>query len=103
MQGAQGSIPIQGTRSHMLQLKILNAATKTWLSQINYFLKKDMQNPTLLLFAPTNDPLPYPLAHPWVPPLHTHAGSPRLCSPRQRNLAVLPGWAKAGGQVGASA
>ena len=41
-------IPGQGTRSHMLQLrvhmpqlKILRAATKTRHSQINYFLKKE--------------------------------------------------------------
>ena len=42
--GALGSIPGQGTRSHMLQLKtphtpekILRAATKTWQSQINKY------------------------------------------------------------------
>ena len=28
--GDPGSIPGQGTRSHMLQLKTLHAATKTW-------------------------------------------------------------------------
>ena len=40
--GGLGSIPGQGTRSHMLQLriralqlKILRAATKTWYSQIS--------------------------------------------------------------------
>ena len=40
--GGWGSIPGQGTRSHMpqlrvciLQLKILSAATETWCSQIN--------------------------------------------------------------------
>ena len=33
--GAPGSIPGQGTRSHMLQLKILHAATKTQCSQIH--------------------------------------------------------------------
>ena len=87
----------------MLQLKILNAATKTWLSQINYFFKNDMQNPTLLLFAPANDPLPHPLAHPWVPPLHTHRVSQAVLPETQSNLVVLPGWAKARGQVGASA
>ena len=32
--GAPGSIPGQGTRSHMLQLKILHAATKTQCNQI---------------------------------------------------------------------
>ena len=30
-----GSIPGQGTRSHMLQLKISHAATQTWCSQIS--------------------------------------------------------------------
>ena len=36
-----GSIPGQGTRSHMSQLKIPCATTKTWHKQINkYFLKK---------------------------------------------------------------
>ena len=36
-----GSIPSQGTRSYMLQLKILYASMKTWHSQINkYFLKR---------------------------------------------------------------
>ena len=43
VQGDQGSIPRQGTRSHRLQLKTPNAATKTWLSQIHYFFKKDME------------------------------------------------------------
>ena len=39
--GGPGSSPGQGIRSHMLQLKILHAASKTWLSQINkYFLNK---------------------------------------------------------------
>ena len=33
--GGLGLIPGQGTRSHMLQLKILHAATKTQHSQIN--------------------------------------------------------------------
>ena len=35
MQGAQGSIPGQGTRSHLLQLKIPQAAMKTQCNQIN--------------------------------------------------------------------
>ncbi|TEA38804.1 hypothetical protein DBR06_SOUSAS610174, partial [Sousa chinensis] len=30
--GGPASIPGQGTRSHMLQLKILHATTKTWHS-----------------------------------------------------------------------
>ena len=33
--GGLGSIPGQRTRSHMLQLKILRATTRTWHSQIN--------------------------------------------------------------------
>ena len=33
--GGLDSIPGQGNRSHMLQLKILCSATKTWHSQIN--------------------------------------------------------------------
>ena len=35
--GAPGLIPGQGTRSHMLQLKILYAATKTQCSQIHKY------------------------------------------------------------------
>ena len=39
--GGRDSIPGQGTRYHMLQLKIFHAATKTQCSQINkYFLNK---------------------------------------------------------------
>ena len=38
--GGLGSIPGQGTRSQILQLKILHAAAKTQSNQINkYFLK----------------------------------------------------------------
>ena len=37
--GGLGLIPGQGTRSHMLQIKIPHATTKTWQSQINIFLK----------------------------------------------------------------
>ena len=33
-----GSIPGQGTRSHVTQLKITHVLTKTWCSQINIFL-----------------------------------------------------------------
>ena len=37
----QGSSPGQGTRSHMLQLKILHATTKVWQSnKINKYFKK---------------------------------------------------------------
>ena len=35
-----GSIPGHGTRSHMPQLKIPCATTKTWHKQINTFFKK---------------------------------------------------------------
>ena len=38
--GGLGSIPSQGARSHMLQLKILHTATETRHSQINNFFKK---------------------------------------------------------------
>ena len=40
-----GSIPGQGTRPHMLQLKILCSTTKTWSSQINKnkLKKKDIK------------------------------------------------------------
>ena len=33
--GGLGSIPGQGTRSHMPQLESLHSATKTWCSQMN--------------------------------------------------------------------
>ena len=38
--GDPGSIPNQGIRSHMLQLKILHATRKTGSSQINRYFKK---------------------------------------------------------------
>ena len=38
--GGPGSIPGQGTRSHILQLRRSHASTKTWCSQIN-ILKKE--------------------------------------------------------------
>ena len=38
--GGPGSILGQGTRSHMIQLKILHAATETWCSQINKYFNK---------------------------------------------------------------
>ena len=38
--GGQGSIPGQGTRSHMSQLKILHAATNIWWSQMNKQIRK---------------------------------------------------------------
>ena len=37
VQGGLGLIPDQGTRPHLLQLKILYATTKTQSSQINKF------------------------------------------------------------------
>ena len=36
-EGGLGSIRGQRSRSHMPQLKILHAATKTWCSQINKY------------------------------------------------------------------
>ena len=36
--GGRGPIPGQETRFHMLQLKIQNAVTKTWCSQIYLFI-----------------------------------------------------------------
>ena len=38
--GGLGSVPGQGTRSHMLQLNVLSAAAKTWCSQIIFFFLK---------------------------------------------------------------
>ena len=38
--GVSGLIPDQGTRSHMLQLKLLHATTKTQDSQINIKKRK---------------------------------------------------------------
>ena len=38
--GPWGSIPGQGTRSCMPQVKTLSAAAKTWCSQININIKK---------------------------------------------------------------
>ena len=38
--GGPGLISCQGTRSHMPQLKILHAATKTQHSQVNKYFKK---------------------------------------------------------------
>ena len=44
----QGSIPGQGTRSHVLQLDIPHAIIKTWCSQINkYWGKKEILRITL--------------------------------------------------------
>ena len=42
--GGPGSIPGQGTRSHMPQLKIPHTATKTQCSQINKNNKKKKRN-----------------------------------------------------------
>ena len=38
--GSPGSIPGQGTRSRMPQLRLPHAETKTWHSQLNKRLKK---------------------------------------------------------------
>ena len=53
MQGGPGSIPGQGTRSHapqlrilMPQLKVPQATTKTWHSQINKYIKKQNKKST---------------------------------------------------------
>ena len=40
--GALGSIPSQGPRSHMPQLKIPSAAMKTWHSQVKKFFFKSV-------------------------------------------------------------
>ena len=42
--GGSGSVPGQGTRSHMLQLKILCAATRLSAAEINIFLKDGLRN-----------------------------------------------------------
>ena len=42
--GGPGLIPGQGTRSHMLQLKIPHAASKTWCSQIKKWRKRGLCN-----------------------------------------------------------
>ena len=41
--GGLGAILSQGTRSHILQVKILCAATKTWCSQINIKKRKETE------------------------------------------------------------
>ena len=51
--GGLGLIPGQGTKSHMLQIKILHAATKTWCSQIN-FLKRIKYTLELVLESQAN-------------------------------------------------
>ena len=42
VQGDWGSIPGQGTRSHMLQLNILRAATKTWQKNSLWWIHFDI-------------------------------------------------------------
>ena len=44
--GGPGSIPGQGTRFHMLQLKILNVATKTHTAKSINFKKKEKKKGT---------------------------------------------------------
>ena len=46
--GGPGSIPGQGTRFHMLQLKILNVATKTRHSQIKKKKRKEKKRKGVL-------------------------------------------------------
>ena len=36
--GDLGLIPGRGTRSHMLQLEILNVSRKTWTNQVNKYV-----------------------------------------------------------------
>ena len=43
--GGPGLIPGHGTRSHMLQLNVLHASTKTWCSQINKYWKRNSESP----------------------------------------------------------
>ena len=52
--GGLGSIPGQGTRSHMPQLKILRATTKTQHSQKNKKKKKKKKNPLKVPERPTD-------------------------------------------------
>ena len=40
-----GLIPGQGTRSHVLELNVLQASTKTWCSQINKYCKRNSESP----------------------------------------------------------
>ena len=50
MQGARGSIAGQGTRSHLPQLKIPWAATKTQQSQINEYFKNIIAKYTSFIY-----------------------------------------------------
>lgn len=51
-QQGPGSISAQGTRSHVLQLRILHAVTKTWDSQISFFF---FNKKTSITFAIINN------------------------------------------------
>ena len=72
--GNPGSIPGQGTRSHMPQRKILHAATKTWYSQIN----KSVQFSSVAQSCPTfcnpmDCSMPgFPVHHQLLEPTQTH-------------------------------
>ena len=51
--GGLGSIPGQGTRSYMLQLKIRHATTETWCTQRNAYFKKE-RTQLSLVFSSSN-------------------------------------------------
>ena len=84
-----GSVPGWGTRSHTPQLKILNAANKTWCSQIDKFIfkkrkkkKRDkVSTPTLYLTSSTTI-LGYQSILPAVP----------MPTPRGTSLPTLKLW-----------
>ena len=71
--GGSGSIPCQGTRSHMLRLNILHATTKTWYSKMLCYAKSLQSCPTLC--DPINGSPP---------------GSPSLGFSRQEHWSGLP-------------
>ena len=62
-----GSIPGQGTRSHMLQLKILNAATKPKYNQINKYICLNVFK-NIWTLSNVHSIIPtMPLIQPWNP------------------------------------
>ena len=52
--GGLSSIPGQRPRSHIPQLEILHATTKTWHSQINKYLKKRERENVIILGGGTS-------------------------------------------------
>ena len=54
MQGMWVRSLVKGIRSHMLQLEILHATTKTWHSQINKYLKKRERENVIILGGGTS-------------------------------------------------